>query len=475
MKLAASGDGVETDYLVVGAGAAGMAFTDALLTHSDATVTIVDRRHAPGGHWLDAYPFVRLHQPSAFYGVDSVPLGNDAIERTGLNAGFYEMAGADELCAYYDRVMQHRFLPTGRVRFLPCTDYQGREGGGHRVTSRLSGTTQEVRVRRKLVDATYMEGSIPATGKPPFEVAPGVRFVPAGGIAGMTDRAERYCVIGAGKTALDTCVWLLEQGVPPERIRWIKPREAWWLNRRYHQPHEMLPDFHAGGGLQVRAMAEARSMDDLFARLEAEGFFLRVDQAVAPTMLHGAIASEAEIEQLRRIRDVVRLGKVRRIARDRIVLDDGEVPTDDGTVHVHCAAQGLRHPPLRPIFASDRVSVQPTAWGFFSFQVELLGVVESLVGSDDEKNRLCPPIAYWDRPADYLSAYLAVLASERARAAYPAVAAWAKTSRLNPLGGLGKHRDDPRVLATKELFKQVAAAGVANAGRLLASRAAGPR
>ncbi len=46
---------LETDYLVVGAGAAGMAFTDALLAHSDATVTIVDRRHAPGGHWIDVF------------------------------------------------------------------------------------------------------------------------------------------------------------------------------------------------------------------------------------------------------------------------------------------------------------------------------------------------------------------------------------------------------------------------------------
>jgi cation diffusion facilitator CzcD-associated flavoprotein CzcO len=53
---------LETDYLVVGAGAAGMAFSDTLLAHSTATVTVVDRRHAPGGHWLDAYPFVRLHQ-----------------------------------------------------------------------------------------------------------------------------------------------------------------------------------------------------------------------------------------------------------------------------------------------------------------------------------------------------------------------------------------------------------------------------
>src|SRR6185436_2070323 len=103
---------LETDYLVVGAGAAGMAFTDAILTHSNASVTIVDRRHAPGGHWLDAYPFVRLHQPSAFYGVDSVPLGSDTIDSRGPNAGFYELASAHELRAYYERVMYRHFLPT---------------------------------------------------------------------------------------------------------------------------------------------------------------------------------------------------------------------------------------------------------------------------------------------------------------------------------------------------------------------------
>src|SRR5688572_22247020 len=114
---------LEADYLVVGAGAAAMAFTDALLAHSDATVTIVDRRHAPGGHWIDAYPYVRLHQPSAFYGVDSVPLGQGAIDASGTNAGFYERAGADELCAYFEHVMQRHFLPTGRVRYFPCSDY----------------------------------------------------------------------------------------------------------------------------------------------------------------------------------------------------------------------------------------------------------------------------------------------------------------------------------------------------------------
>ena len=47
---------LETDYVVVGAGAMGMAFTDALIDHADVHVTLVDRRHAAGGHWQDAYP-----------------------------------------------------------------------------------------------------------------------------------------------------------------------------------------------------------------------------------------------------------------------------------------------------------------------------------------------------------------------------------------------------------------------------------
>ena len=53
---------LEADYLIVGAGAVGMAFADTLLTDSDATMIIVDRRHKPGGHWNDAYPFVRLQR-----------------------------------------------------------------------------------------------------------------------------------------------------------------------------------------------------------------------------------------------------------------------------------------------------------------------------------------------------------------------------------------------------------------------------
>jgi cation diffusion facilitator CzcD-associated flavoprotein CzcO len=80
---------IRADYLIMGAGAAGMAFADSVLTESEATLVIVDRRDRPGGHWNDAYPYVRLHQPASFYGVNSSSLGSGAIDQTGLNAGFH--------------------------------------------------------------------------------------------------------------------------------------------------------------------------------------------------------------------------------------------------------------------------------------------------------------------------------------------------------------------------------------------------
>ena len=67
---------LETDYLIVGSGAVGMAFADVLLAETNANIIIVDRYQKPGGHWNVAYPFVTLHQPSSFYGVSSKELSN---------------------------------------------------------------------------------------------------------------------------------------------------------------------------------------------------------------------------------------------------------------------------------------------------------------------------------------------------------------------------------------------------------------
>jgi hypothetical protein len=219
--------------------------------------------------------------------------------------------------------------------------------------------------------------------------------------------------------------------------------------------------------MQLEAMAVATSVDDLFARLEAEGFFLRIDPAVTPTMFRGAVVSEAEVALLRRIEDVVRLGYVRRIGRHEIVLDNGRVPTSETTVYVHCAARGLARPPLRPIFEPGRVTVQVFLWGFLSYQFAMLGVVEATMADDADKNRLCPPVASWDTNTDYLSAFLATMTNERARSAYPALSQWARESRLNPLAGIGLYRDAPSVVEDRERIKRFAAAAAGNLATLL--------
>jgi len=53
---------IETDYLVIGSGAMGMAFVDTLLDEMPtADIVLIDRFAKPGGHWNSAYPFVTAH------------------------------------------------------------------------------------------------------------------------------------------------------------------------------------------------------------------------------------------------------------------------------------------------------------------------------------------------------------------------------------------------------------------------------
>ena len=200
-----------------------MAFTDALIGNAEADVIMVDRRYGPGGHWNDAYPFVRLHQPSATYGVTSRALGNDTIDTTGSNAGFYERATGVEICDYFRRVLDDHLLGSGRVRFFGQSDYLGRQADEHAFRSRLTGRTTTVRVRRKIVDATYLETSVPATHTPTFSVGEGVQMIPVGELVHVTEPPSGFTVLGAGKTAMDACSFLLDNDVDPGKIRWVRP------------------------------------------------------------------------------------------------------------------------------------------------------------------------------------------------------------------------------------------------------------
>ena len=436
---------IETDYLVVGAGASGMAFVDALLAGSDAEVVLVDRRHRPGGHWLDAYPFVRLHQPSANYGVDSRRLGDDRIDESGPNAGFYERATAAEICDYFARTLDEHFLPSGRVRFLSMTDYLGNDGDGHHLVSLLTGEPTVVTVRRKLVDATYIESSIPKRHARPFAVDDGARVVPPNDLVDLAEPASGFTVFGAGKTAMDTCTWLLDTGVDPERIRWFRPSEPWAFNRAFNQPLELVGAYVQLQASWVVAAAEAEHGADMARRMEADGLFMRIDPNVTPTVFRGPILSAGEMDALRSVERVVRGCKVQRVGTRTITTDQGEVATDPGEVHVDCTAAGVRPTVPRPVFEDGRITMQLVTIGIVPWSAATIGFVESRGMDDAEKNRLCPPVTFTGYAADLPRIALAGMSGLMARAADADVNTFTEACRLNPAKGATERFDDPKV------------------------------
>lgn len=432
------------DYLVVGAGAMGMAFTDTLISESDATVAIVDRYNQPGGHWNLAYPFVRLHQPSSFYGVNSKPLGEDRIDTTGLNSGLYELASKSEICAYYDNVMRD-FLNSGRVRYVPMSEYA--DDGS--VTSLVSGDTQMISAEQ-VVDATYMNVRVPAMGGPAYEVAEDARCVPPNALTALAGECDNYVVVGAGKTSMDACLFLLENGASPDRICWIKPRDSWLWDRARAQSldlfEESIRPFAIG---QVNAVAESDSVAGVFERASAAGLMVRIDEDIEPTMFRCATVTQSEIAQLRRIKNVVRMGRVQRIENTRVVLDGGSFETTPGTLHIDCTADGLASRPPRPVFGENKITLQSVRTCQQVFSAAFIAHVELVEQDAAHKNLLCTPVPHPDTAMDFLRTMLLDLANGALWAQDPSLQAWLKSARLDGWSYLGSSADSDTTFMAK--------------------------
>ena len=416
---------VDVDHLVIGAGAAGMAFTDALIDHDpDARVAIVDRRDGVGGHWREAYPFVQLHQASSFYGVASTLLGGGRRRTEGPEAGLHERADQPEIVGYYERVLRDRMLPEGRVQLFARCDYLG----GRIFVSRDSGERYEVPERCRIVDARYLSPDIPAETPPPFAVD-GMRVVAVNALP-RTDPTSQHVVVGSGKTATDSVVWLLRHGVDPDAICWVRPREPWMLDRARVQPD---PVVYLGMVAQMMRLAStAASLPQLFVRLEEAGTMLRIDPSVTPTMAKAPTLGRWELDLLRTVEHVVRLGRVRTARRGFLDLDGGTVPVADDALVVHCAADGLKQRPRVPIWQPDVITLQPVRAGFPCFGAALVGYVEATRETDDDKNRVCPPSSFGGSLTDWARMNVLGGRGSAAFGAEPDVRAWASSVALNP-------------------------------------------
>jgi hypothetical protein len=373
-------DGVahlEADYLVIGAGAMALAFIDVVLKEDrKATFVVVDRHAAPGGHWNDAYSFVTLHQPAEFYGLVTAQLGS----------GGSDLASLPAIVDYYGDAMR-RFVATGRVRFLPMSNHEG-EG---RVSSVLNPDLRtQVAVRRRVVDATYLEAKVPSVIKPRYDVDAGVDLIPPNGLSALRTAYDHHVVVGAGKTAIDAILFLLDGGVSSDDITWVMPHDAWLWAREPMQPGTALKAILR----MVRASADFDSADEIFAALEKQGVVHRLDPDSQPTKWRCASVSLDEVVRLREIGDVVRLGRVTRLAPGRVILDRGEHAVPPNSLFIDCTANGLTPSATKPIFTDELITLQSAFMCQQTFSASLVGRLETARMTDAERNALLTPVPH---------------------------------------------------------------------------------
>jgi hypothetical protein len=462
---------IDTDYLIVGSGAVGMAFADTLLDETDAHITIVDRHGKPGGHWNDAYPFVALHQPSAFYGVNSVQLGSGEKDAVGLNKGFYELATGSEVNSYFERVMHQRFLPSGRVSYFPMSDYLG-DG---RFVSLLSGAETAVNIRCKTVDATYYGTNVPSTHTPKFAIGDGVTVIPPNGLPslwqGKAARPDKFVILGAGKTAMDVGIWLLRSGAHADDIIWVIPRDSWLLNRSTTQPGAEF--FHAtmGGQLSImQALASAGDADELFEMLETAGVMLRIDPDAKPGMFHYATISEGEVEMLRGIKNILRMGRVKSIDATGMQMEQGHYPVHGHAIYIDCTATAVERRPVVPQFRDGLITLQMIRVPQPAFSAALTAFIEANFDDDETKNRLGVPVPLPDGIAQYPAASMTNMMNQVAWTQNEKVRDWILHSRLD---GFGKviasiKPDETDKIAVMAQFRTQAMAAMGNIPKLMA-------
>jgi len=435
-------DGVlECDYLVVGAGAMGMAFVDELLHRNKKTPTIihVDRHAAPGGHWNDTYPHVHLHQSGFYYGVGS---------KTFQNNTFKCHPSGPEVLGYYIDVAQQN-VSTGRWRLFPNCEYEFKSGEitpgtTHYIKSLVSPNKRfAVRVREKVVNATYQEAIVPSVRPPKFGVDKTAQLVPPNDlwkIGNQRKMYKGYVVLGAGKTGLDAVLFLLDQAfVEPADITWIMPNDAWFMFRE----HFGAPDTGTDMFLTfLEALLKAEGSRESFKIVEEQGkknpgklpHFCRFDESVEPNMWRCATVTADELDKLRSVKNVVRMGRVVQLGSTEITLEKGTIPTDPGKLHIDCTGNGLRNGPPIPVFQGRLITLQSVFTCQQVFSAAVIGHIESSFRDDDTAKNFILPCSHPFKVEDHSLNFLVGILN--LKKLYLKISPWLMTHRLVPVTGL---------------------------------------
>jgi hypothetical protein len=189
---------------------------------------------------------------------------------------------------------------------------------------------------------------------------------------------------------------------------------------------------------QLRAIRDAQSVDDLFRRFEDAGALLRIDPAIRPTMYRCATVTRAELEQLRRITDAVRLGHLLRVDADGMVLDGGAVPRTTRRSTSTAPPTVPKSSPPQP-FSIQAGSRYKACADANKYSAPCWSPTSAAYPDDSVKNRLCVPLPHPDTDLDWLRIALADYGNQLRWLDDPDVTAWLAAARLDLFGHLMGH------------------------------------
>lgn len=219
-----------------------------------------------------------------------------------------------EIVKYYGNFVQEK-VDAQQVEFYPNTIFDFEKSNDaektHHFSSVDGSVSYKVQVNEKLVDGTDGQCIIPHESPLQFPVDDKVRVMTPNQIYDAFengDKAEKksmldkkYVVLGAGKTGMDSIVYLQRQmKVDPSDIAWVISADVWMLNA-------------AGGGKPQdwpNALAEYNNDQDKAAlALEEKGLFSRIDKNIVPKRFRFPSIQPDDLKLLQKIKTVVRRGR----------------------------------------------------------------------------------------------------------------------------------------------------------------------
>jgi len=361
------------DYLIVGAGAASLAFIDTLITeHPSSKIILVDQKDAPGGQWNDAYGFVQLHQPSFLYGVASRQLEGSWLKLliTKFQMFYSNRATKWEILRHYQTFVDDK-VAAGQLEFYPrcCYNFGDDDNATHKFVA-LDGTaTYEVDVKIKFINGILGECQVPTQTPLPFPVDEEINVMTSDDIyneytktnAYISKNTRRhYVVLGMGKTGMDIVVYLQRtMKIDPSQISWVVPNDVWMITRESSTAPETWPMY---------LLKNDCNFDEAALHLEREGKFVRLDEKkyIKPTKFRFPIIGKDELWYMRQVPTVIRRGRTTMIRQldGEIVVEFGSdrnldwIPphaSGEDVVFVHCVSPGpFNGNNPEAVFVSDR-------------------------------------------------------------------------------------------------------------------------